>query len=266
MDANGTYICPMTKRLLAFLFPALGFSLLSSITSGQVFTTMTYNIRHGLTTKNQGNLSRVSQLIQANKADVVALQEIDSVTVRSLGRNQTKQLAKATGLKSVYAKAVSEKRGSYGLAILSRYPIIASQIVQLPLPEDGAPRILLCAYIEFPNEKTVRFCTAKLDPHSSQNRTAQAAIITALLKESIQPVVWAGDFHSHTDDPIVRQMARYWRYAGITSQQVIFPDLASRFDYILTRPNDELQELSYRVVPEKRTSDHYPVIASFRLK
>jgi len=256
----------MTKRLLALLFPLLSFSLLSTMTSGQVFTAMSYNIRHGLTTKNQSNLSRVSQLIRANKADIVALQEIDSATVRSLGRNQTKYLAKATGMKSVYAKAVSEKRGSYGLAILSRYPIIASQIVQLPSPEEGASRILLCAYVELPNEKTVRFCTAKLDPHSSQNRTAQAAIVTALLKESIQPVVWAGDFHSHTDDPIIRQMARYWRYAGIASEQVTFPDLASRFDYILTRPNDELQELNYRIVEENRTSDHYPVIASFRLK
>ncbi|MCY7356490.1 MAG: endonuclease/exonuclease/phosphatase family protein [Rudanella sp.] len=256
----------MTKRLLDFLVPALGFSLLSSIAFGQSFTTMTYNIRHGLTTKNQSNLSRVSDLIRSNKADIVALQEIDSATVRSLGRNQTKQLAKATGMKSVYAKAVSEKRGSYGLAILSRYPIIASQIVQLPSPEEGASRVLLCAYVELPNEKTVRFCTAKLDPHSAQNRIAQAAIVTALLKESIQPVVWAGDFHSNADDPIIRQMARYWRYAGVNVEQITFPELASRFDYILTRPNDELSQLTYRVVKENRTSDHYPVIASFRLK
>lgn len=256
----------MIHRLLALLFPALGFSLLASIAYGQVFTTMTYNIRHGLTTNNQSNLSRVSELVQRNKADLVALQEIDSATVRSLGRNQAKYLANLTGTKAVFAKAVDERRGSYGLAILSRYPIIASQTVQLPSPEAGAPRILLCAYVELPSGKTVRFCTAKLDPHSAENRTAQAAIVTALLKESIQPVVWAGDFHSHTGDPIIRQMARYWRYAGADSEQITFPELTSRFDYILTRPNDELNQLTYRVVQEDRTSDHYPVIASFQLK
>ncbi len=256
----------MTKRLLDFLLPALGFSLLSTIALGQSFTTMTYNIRHGLTTKNQSNLSRVSDLIRSNKADIVALQEIDSATVRSLGRNQTKFLSKETGMKAVFARAVTEKRGSYGLAILSRYPIIASQIVQLPSPEEGASRVLLCAYVELPSEKTVRFCTAKLDPHSAQNRIAQAAIVTALLKESIQPVVWAGDFHSNADDPIIRQMARYWRYAGANIEQITFPELASRFDYILTRPNNELNQLTYRVVKENHTSDHYPVIASFRLK
>ena len=256
----------MTQRLLAFLFPALGLSLLSSIAFSQVFTTMTYNIRHGLTTKNQSNLSRVSELIRVNKVDIVALQEIDSATVRSLGRNQTKFLAKETKMKAVFAKAVAEKQGSYGLAILSRYPIIASQIVQLPSPEEGASRVLLCAYVELPTGKTVRFCTTKLDPHSAQNRTAQAAIITALLKESIQPVVWAGDFHSHTDDPIIQKMARYWQYAGLNINQITFPELASRFDYILTRPNNEMTQLTYRVIKENRTSDHYPVIASFRLK
>jgi endonuclease/exonuclease/phosphatase family metal-dependent hydrolase len=255
----------MTQRLL-YLFFAMDCLLVGSTAFGQSFTTMTYNIRHGLTDKNQSNLSRVSDLIRINKADIVALQEIDSATVRSLGRNQTKFLAKATGMKAVYARAVGEKRGSYGLAILSKYPIIASQIVQLPSPEEGASRVLLCAYVELPTEKTVRFCTAKLDPHSAQNRIAQAAIVTALLKESIQPVVWAGDFHSNADDPIIRQMTRYWRYAGVNVEQITFPELASRFDYILTRPNDELSQLTYRVIKENRTSDHYPVIASFRLK
>lgn len=266
MDAHGTYICPMMKRPLVFLLSTFFFLVFISSASGQVITTMTYNIRHGLTTKNQSNLSRVSDLIRSNKADIVALQEIDSATVRSLGRNQTKHLAKLTGMKSVFAKAVAEKRGSYGLAILSKYPIIASQIVQLPSPEEGASRVLLCAYVELPTGKTVRFCTAKLDPHSAQNRIAQAAIVTALLKESIQPVVWAGDLHSNAGDPIIRQMTRYWRYAGANVEQITFPELDSRFDYILTRPNDELNQLTYRVVKENRTSDHYPVIASFRLK
>lgn len=251
-------------------FPALfvlGFWFTGFASWGQTFSVMSYNIRHGLNTKNGSNLDRVAQLILANKIDLVALQEIDSATVRSLNRNQTKLLANATGLKSVYANVISEQKGSHGLAILSRYPIIASQVVQLPSPSDGVKRILVCAYVELPKtEKTVRFCTTKLDPHSPQNRLAQAGSITALLKESIQPVVWAGDLHAHTDDPLIRQMARYWRYAGINVDQVTFPDLASRFDYILTRPNDNLSQVSYRILEEDRTSDHYPVIATFRLK
>ncbi len=254
----------MTDRLLLNLLLVVS---CSSYAHGQTVTTMTYNIRHGLTTTNQSNLSRVADLIKKSKVDLVAIQEIDSATVRSLGRNQVRHLAQATGLKAAYGRAVTERQGSHGLAILSRYPIIATQVVQLPTSGEGARRVLLCAYVELPPKgNTLRFCTAKLDPHSVANRTAQAGTITALLKSSIQPVVWAVDLHSHTDDPLIRQMARYWRYAGINTEQITFPDLVSRFDYLLTRPNGELTQSNYRVLEENRTSDHYPVIATFRLR
>jgi endonuclease/exonuclease/phosphatase family metal-dependent hydrolase len=254
----------MTRCLPAFIVICfLSFNLTAF---GQDITFMTYNIRHGLNTKNISNLNRVGQLIRDYRADIVGLQEIDSATVRSLGRNQVQQLAKATALNAVFGKAVTEEKGAYGLAILSRYPIIASQTLPLPSPESGAQRVLLCAYVELPTGKTVRVCNAKLDPHSVQNRVAQAATITALLKDSIQPVVWVGDLHGHTDDPVIRQMARYWRYAGVNVDQVTFPDLVSRYDYIMTRPNGEMRQLAYRIVEENVTSDHYPVIAAFRLK
>ncbi|WP_044129644.1 endonuclease/exonuclease/phosphatase family protein [Rudanella lutea] len=252
----------MTRCSLAFVV-----CLLVNLTAqSQSLTLMSYNIRHGLNTQNKSNLVRVGQLIREQRADIVGIQEIDSATTRSQGRNQVQILARATGLNAVFGRAVAEAQGGHGLAILSRHPIIASQTLPLPSPEPGASRVLLCAYVELPGGKTVRFCTAKLDPHSIQNRLAQAAAITALLKDSIQPVVWVGDLHGHTDDPVIRQMARYWRYAGVNNDGVTFPDLVSRFDYIMTRPNGEFGQTAYRIVEENVTSDHYPVLATFRLR
>ncbi|RIV23559.1 hypothetical protein DYU11_11275 [Fibrisoma montanum] len=234
--------------------------------AGQKLTVMTYNIHHGTSQRGGTNLIQVGRLIRTTGADLVALQEVDSATASSLGKNQAAQLSYLTGLKAVFGKEANAEAGGYGLAILSKYPIIAQQLIQLPNPDLTDPRVLLCAYVELPSKKTVRFCTTRLDDRSEVGRGVQAATISALLEPSIQPVIWAGDLNAHPDHKAVEPLLGRWYDAGRKSDAITFPDMGSRTDYILTQPGGPLKPLSYRVIEDNNTSYHYPVVATYQLK
>ena len=58
-------------------------SMLAQTKAPETITMLTYNIRHGARMDNAMNLERQAAIIKACEADVVALQEVDSVTNRS---------------------------------------------------------------------------------------------------------------------------------------------------------------------------------------
>src|SRR4051812_5905020 len=67
---------------------------------------MTYNTHHGEGTDRKLDLPRIARIISDSKADLVALQEVDSMTKRTNGVDQTAEYAKLTGLHGVFGKAM----------------------------------------------------------------------------------------------------------------------------------------------------------------
>jgi len=227
---------------------------------------LTYNINHGRNTQDYSNLIRVGELIRTYKPDLVAFQEVDSATRRSYGRFQMEQLANLTGLKPVYVPTLALKEGSYGLGILSRYPILAVQRLDLPDPDSTGALPLLEIYIEWPAGKTIRFCTTQLDPHSFLNRGAQLAYLRQLLGRSIQPVILAGDFNTDPDDPEVEKWDAQWRDAGAQSSGPTIAGTGARTDFVWTLRGQRFEVVSYQVLDEPGTSDHFPVLVTYQLK
>ena len=70
---------------LVFLHVALfgSPSVLAQNTAEESITMLSYNIRHGVGMDNAMNLERQAAIIKACEADVVGLQEVDSMTNRS---------------------------------------------------------------------------------------------------------------------------------------------------------------------------------------
>lgn len=257
-------------RLSALAIFFLLITVLSAATvetaAQSTLTVLTYNINHGKTTKGYSNLLRVSQLIRQYKPDLVALQEVDSVTKKSFQRDQLDQLAKLTGMQPLYGKASRRDRGSVGVAILSRYPFIAYDNLMLPNPDSTEQRTLLCGYVERTDGQTFRFCTTHLDGGSVVNRGFQLAMCNLTMQKSIQPVIWTGVLNTDPEDLMIQKLNDTWTDAGRDSQTPTLVGSGARVDYVLTQRESNLELVRYRVLNEPATSTHRPLLVTYRLK
>lgn len=253
----------MSRR---FMLTALSLCIATVTLAQSTITVLSYNINHGANPKGRNNLIRIGQLIRQYKPDLVAIQEVDSATRRSYNRNQVQQLANLVAMTPLFGGALPFQGGWHGLGILSKFPIIASDKLLLPNPDSTVQRILLQAYIELPDGRTIRFCTTQLDPKSPFNRGLQMATVKKTLAPSIQPVILTGDFNTDPFDPIVLKMKEEWDDAGEDAQLPTLVGTGARIDYVATKKEQELELVRYRVLNEPNTSDHLPVLATYRFK
>ncbi len=99
---------------------------------------LVYNIHAGKDAKGVDNLERVAAIVRASKADVVLLQEVDKGTTRSGKVDQPAELKRLTGFYVSFGKTLDYQGGDYGIAILSRWPILSDTLILLPVtpPQD----------------------------------------------------------------------------------------------------------------------------------
>lgn len=81
--------------------------------------------------------------IRTMQVDVVALQEVDVHTKRGDYVDQPTALAEALGFHNVFAASIHWDEGHYGLALVSRWPIVSAARHRLGGAEIGEPRIVL---------------------------------------------------------------------------------------------------------------------------
>ena len=101
---------------------------------------MSYNVRHCAGMDWVLDYDRTAAVISKQQPDVVALQELDSMTGRSDRRYQLGELAQRTSYYPVYAGAIDFDGGKYGVGILTQEPPMSTK--SIPLPGDE-PRVLL---------------------------------------------------------------------------------------------------------------------------
>lgn len=89
-----------------------------------------YNIKHAADAKL--NLKTIAKVITDANLDIVGLQEIDYFTTRSNKIDQPKKLSELTGMPYyVFVRAIDYQGGQYGTLILSKYPIVSSEVIPL---------------------------------------------------------------------------------------------------------------------------------------
>src|SRR3954447_16208752 len=67
------------------------------------FRAMTYNIHHGEGLDRKIDLVRIAELIKRERADIVALQEVDKGVERTGRRDLPQELASLTGMTCVFS-------------------------------------------------------------------------------------------------------------------------------------------------------------------
>lgn len=177
----------------------------------------TYNIA----TANISSLEKVAEAIKAIDPDIIALQEVDKNTSRSSKVDQIEELKRLTGMPyGLFGKAEDYYDGEYGIGILSKYPIIYNDLLNLP-SEGVGRRVLLAAEISDPRiGGNIVFMCTHLD--SQEDNTIRNKQIQAINSYSIASTkgkipsietklqILAGDFNEPGDAPLFKEVERYF--------------------------------------------------------
>ena len=233
-----------------------------------VLRIMCYNIRHGRGMDDIVNLERTGNVIKEWKPDLVALQEVDKNTQRTNRTDQAKLLAEQLGMHFVFGKAIPYQGGEYGLAILSRFPILEHQMVLLPPEVQQEQRGVLIAKIGVPDAqgKEIRFASTHLSVVSHEERAVQIDKIDTLLSEGSTPVIVAGDFNTRPQNESIVRFLKNWKDAADPAlDKNVTPLSPRRIDYIFLRAKDSWEVLESRTIDDRITSDHMPIFSVIAL-
>jgi endonuclease/exonuclease/phosphatase family metal-dependent hydrolase len=227
---------------------------------------LAYNIHHGEGMDEALDLDRIAALIRRVAPDLVALQEVDSVTRRTDGVDQAMELGFLTGLEPVFGRFMPYQGGAYGMAILSRWPVAESR--NLRLPDGEEPRTSLAVRVESPTTgRSLRFVGVHFY-RTEVERLAQAARLEELLAEVAIPTVLAGDFNSTPGSAVMTRLGRSWVTVDKGADRFTYPsyDPAREIDFVLLAPPGRFEVLSEHVVDAPVASDHRPVVVDLILR
>jgi endonuclease/exonuclease/phosphatase family metal-dependent hydrolase len=233
---------------------------------------MSYNVHHCNPPSRPGHIDvdAIVAAIKAEDPDLLALQEIDVHTNRSGAFNQAAEIAGKLGMHFYFGKAIDYGGGSYGIALLSRYPMADTVVYRLPTKAEtkGEPRVMATAKVVLPGGTAIRFGNTHLDAQKEPvNRMLQMEEIVRISASEKLPFVLAGDFNCTPDSEEIKLLDTRFTRTCSTCEPTIpvtIPDRA--IDYIAFAPGKKFQVISHQVIPERYASDHLPVVAIIRLK
>lgn len=242
-----------------------------SLQAQDTLTVMTYNIYHGefYYQRGESNLQAIAGLIRQVKPDLVALQEVDSMTQRSASfnsgtpLNQVKRLANLTGMHGYFGKAISYDGGGYGEGLLTKRPLEDRKIM-LPIPEGGERRALLTVEYTLDNGEKLIFGGTHLCHQYEANRVAQVKKIRQYFEPVTRPFILAGDLNFTPEDrpySLFRESPQ-WTDAAVLSGETApthsYQEPGKRIDYIFLS-NGGWEILDYKILHVDH-SDHMPVV------
>lgn len=218
---------------------------------------MTYNVRNAIGTDGVTDYGRVASVISHYDPDVVALQELDSMTRRSGGRDLLACLSAATGMKATWARAIAFDGGSYGIGVLSRETPLSVRVVPLPGSEEER-RLLVVEFRDY-----VFACThLSLD---AGDRLASAGLIASAASGWEKPFFVAGDWNARPGDPFVAAMEADFEILSDPSCPTWPADApAECLDYVAVMRGAarRLRVVDAAVCGEPVASDHRPVMVT----
>ena len=226
---------------------------------------LTYNIHHGEGTDGRFDLSRLAEVIKSVQPDVVALQEVDRGTERSGGVDQLAELERLTDMHAEFGKAMDYSGGGYGVAVLSRWPLLSTGNHPLPGSPDREPRRALTVEVRSSERgPMLQFTSTHLDQgRDPEDRLAQARYLNeVLVRGGGEPAILAGDMNSRPDTEVMQILETQWTTASAVDPSPTTPSGRPRFrvDYVLFRPAESWRVLESRVIDEPVASDHRPVL------
>jgi endonuclease/exonuclease/phosphatase family metal-dependent hydrolase len=173
---------------------------------------LTYNIHHWEGTDGKIDVARVTEVIRAAAADIVALNEVyHPVQWPEQGRPALPAMAEMLGMNWVFGKATEYpwqgqiEPAGYGNACLSRWPIRAYAVHRLAPISGREPRNLLEVRLELPDGRPFTVYVTHLDHQSEAVRLAQIrAALQWTLRDRERPHLLLGDLNAQSPTDLQR--------------------------------------------------------------
>jgi endonuclease/exonuclease/phosphatase family metal-dependent hydrolase len=166
---------------------------------------VTFNTHHAVGEDDRHDLPRLAKLLASAEADVICLQEVDRYFGnRSENVDQPLLLSRALDMQLAWGPAIdepgagAERPRQYGNALLSRLPILISDVHRLP--GRGEPRSALRTMIEL-DGGTLWVTNTHLSTGNPTRRAEQVAALGTLHTDSMEAGVLVGDFNTRPDAP-----------------------------------------------------------------
>ncbi len=240
---------------------------------------VTFNTHHGVGGDDRHDLPRLATLLASVDADVICLQEVDRYYgQRSEDVDQALLLSRALDMQLAWGPAIDEPRGGgrpdkeYGNALLSRLPILVSDVH--PLPGGGEPRSALRTMVEL-DGAALWITTTHLSGGDPERRAAQAATLAGLHTEPMETGVIVGDLNAPPDAPeldaLRQRFTDAWQLAQARDDQAgwrfwhaghgdTFPAKAARKRIDQVWVSGDVRVTAARVLADEGASDHLPVV------
>ena len=228
---------------------------------------ITYNIHNGFNTQAHLDLEAIARVIEAEQADVVALQEVSRGWALNGSTDTAEWLSQRLGMPYTFTPTAGQM---WGHAVLSRYPI--TEYVGRPLPPDGLPLGRAFSYqkIDLSDQESLWLLNTHYHHREADSdiRVMQTGTIEAFLTENNpQPnrLILSGDLNAQPDSPEIRALFDLGlRDAAIEANlnpgytyHATDPD--RKLDYLLVSP--DLDASAVQII-NTAASDHLPIVAT----
>ena len=275
----------LQATLTVFLLVQLGLPSTAHAVDAVRFTVMSYNIHHGERLDGVIDPGGQARYILSTGADIIGLQEVDRGTARTSRVDQAAFFAASTGFHYVFTPHFDYQGGQYGLALLSRYPIVAHTSYPLPTAAGSEPKSLLKATVDV-NGTLIDVYVVHLEVRNTSVRQLQAGAVAEVIREGTRPSILMGDFNATPDS----QVSFAWRSHLLDSYVAArFLGPAARMDddppdqrtytgggatWPVHEPQNrgdaiwhsyELRPVGPVQAPLVQWSDHRPVLATFEV-
>jgi endonuclease/exonuclease/phosphatase family metal-dependent hydrolase len=230
---------------------------------------MSYNIHVGIGMDKKLDLQRIAAVINAERPDLVGLQEVDRGVQRTQRIDEMVELARLTRMDYAFAFNLAYQGGQYGVAILSRLPIRATEHRHFKNLREAERRGFIRAEITFHGRK-LNFVTTHLDYQFEDGRLFETQQLLSALKDIQDPLIVVGDFNDIPVGQSYKLMSESFADAWMGKQSgdngFSYPadKPVKRIDYIFLRRTDALRAKRAWVV-NTLASDHIPVVADLEV-
>lgn len=217
---------------------------------------MTYNVRHCAGMDYEVDYDRTASVIIQQRPDVVALQELDSMTGRSERHDQLGELSRRTQYHPVFGSAIDFDGGKYGVGVLCRETPLSWKALPLPGEE---PRVLLVVELK----DYVIACT-HLDLEE-EDRLASVPLIVEEAQHWQKPFLLAGDWNDTPGSVLLQEMAEHFTMLSVSEPSYPADMPVDCIDYIAIFKGRQAEVMESTVVNEPEASDHRPVLVRVAL-
>lgn len=158
----------------------------------------TLNMDFGRGLPSESSPTIIAQALEASRADIIVLQEVDTGSLLTYGGDQVEFLANRLGMYSAFRPTVGQL---YGVAILSRWPMFELEVASLPGDATGQAVAIKVIVQDQATGRTVQVVGGQMVAGLEEQRVQQYAGLVPLIVDEPRdlPAVLAIDFGTGQD-------------------------------------------------------------------